>query len=79
MVLPVHKVNIGLSRVDEIAYIQNWRVYSERVPKCALCYVPYVTGLPVHLFQTQIYHCKADHSTNITLHKRSHYVMLYIK
>jgi hypothetical protein len=57
-------------------YVQNWKVYFERASKNALCDVPYVIGLPGHLFQTQMYYCSANHSTDITLHKLSHYIIL---
>jgi hypothetical protein len=36
---------------------------------CAFCNSAYFTGLAVHFIQIQLYSCRANHTTDITLHE----------
>jgi hypothetical protein len=46
------------------------------ISKHILCYTAYITGFHIHLLQVQTYCCKANPTTDITMHKIRNYLPL---
>jgi len=54
-------------------YCNGGQIFSQYIP----CYFAHLTDVDVHSLQIQIYCCKANHTTDITLHRVKDYFPLY--